>query len=120
MTTTTATRKDVVQKVNDAFASNRLEDFLACCADDVEWVMVGDRTVKGKDEIRKWMGSVPAEPPRFEVDAIVAEGDYVVCYGDMTMKEGSDNVPYSYCDTYRFEGDQIKEMRSYVIKTAGK
>ena len=48
-------RKAIVNKVNEAFANNDVEGFLALCASDVVWTMVGDRTVKGKDEIRKWM-----------------------------------------------------------------
>ena len=36
-------RKEIVNKVNDAFAENNVEGFLALCANDVEWTMVGDR-----------------------------------------------------------------------------
>jgi ketosteroid isomerase-like protein len=80
--------------------------------------MVGENSVKGKDAIRQWMGSMPAEPPQFTVAQVIGEGDFVTAFGDMTMKEKDGSLaPYSYCDIYRFRGDKIAELRSYVIKT---
>jgi uncharacterized protein (TIGR02246 family) len=116
-----ANTKDIVAKVNAAFAQNDMEAFLAFSADDVEWTMVGDVTKKGKESIRQWMGSMPADAPKFDVKQVIAEGDFVVCYGDMTMQdEQKVETPYSYCDLYRFRDGKIAELRSWVIKTAGK
>ena len=113
--------KEIVNKVNEAFADNNVEGFLAQCANDVEWTMVGDQTVKGKDAIRKFMQSMPAQPPTFTVSEVIAEGDFVMAHGDMMMDEkGEKNVPYAYCDIYHFRGGQIDELRSFVIKTAAK
>ena len=74
-------RKAIVNKVNEAFANNDVEGFLALCASDVVWTMVGDRTVKGKDEIRKWMGSmnndvgfVPQHCPQRSCSGIAVKG----------------------------------------------
>ena len=39
--------KAIVAKVNAAFAAGSTEGFLACCAEDVVWTMVGDTTVHG-------------------------------------------------------------------------
>jgi uncharacterized protein (TIGR02246 family) len=116
------TTKSIVEKINDAFARNDMEAFLAYCADDVVWTMVGDTTKKGRENIRDWMKSMPAEAPTFDVKEVVAEGDFVVCQGDMTMKEGADKpeVPYSYVDWYRFRDGKIVELRSWIVKTAGK
>jgi len=116
-----ANTKEIVDKVNAAFADSRMEDFLAFCADDVEWTMVGDETRKGKDSIRQWMGSIPSDAPKFDVKHVIAEGDFVVCYGDMRMKdEQKVDVPYSYCDLYRFRSGKIVELRSWVMKTGAK
>jgi pectate lyase len=54
------------------------------------------------------------------VSSLFGEGDYVTACGDMTMKENGVAVPYAYCDVYRFRGDAVAEMKSFVIKTAGK
>ena len=110
--------KEVVEKVNASFAANNLEGFLAQCAEDVEWTMVGEKTCKGKQAIREWIKSMPAEPPVFTVATLIAEGDLVMAQGDMTMNETEQKaVPYSYCDIYRFRGDKISELKSFVIKT---
>lgn len=116
-----ARNKEIIEKVNAAFARGDTEGFLSFCTDDITWTMVGDRTVKGKDAIRTWMASTPPEPPSFTVDNVIAEGDFVIARGDMTMKE-KDGKPasYAYCDVYRFRGDKIAELNAFVIKTEPK
>ena len=112
--------KAIVAKVNAAFAAGSTEGFLACCADDVALTMVGDTTVRGEDAIRQWMASMgPMEPPRLTVHNVIAEGDVVTAYGDMTMqdKDGA-VVPYAYCDIYHFRGEKIIALRAFVIPTA--
>lgn len=117
------TNKEIVQKVNASFADNKPEVFLDACADDVNWQMIGDKSYKGKGAIEEFMKSMDGmEPPKFTVDNVIADGDFVTSYGDMTMKDenGKENA-YSYCDIYRFRDGKIIELRSFVIKhkTAG-
>lgn len=112
------TNKKIVEKVNAAFADNSVEGFLACCADDIEWTMVGDKSVKGKETIRKWMLSMDVEPPKFSVDILIAEGDAVAAYGSMTMRDTEGKTaPYAYCDIYRFRDAKIVQLISLVIRT---
>ncbi|MCA1589090.1 MAG: nuclear transport factor 2 family protein [Acidobacteria bacterium] len=111
--------KKIVEEINAAFAEGNVEKFLEKCTENVEWTMVGEKHVIGKSAIREWMASMEGmEPPKFSVDRIIAEGDSVVCYGDMTMKDkdGKD-AAYGFCDIYRFSGDKIAELTSYVVKT---
>jgi ketosteroid isomerase-like protein len=111
--------KAIVEKVNAAFAENNPEVFLENCKDNVAWNMVGDETRTGVETIRTWMKSMgDMEPPKFTVDNLIGEGDIVIANGDMTMKnkEGKDES-YSYCDVYKFDGDKIAELTSYVVKT---
>jgi ketosteroid isomerase-like protein len=116
-----AKNREIVEKVNASFAEGGVEGFLSFCADDVTWTIVGDKTVKGKDAIRKWMASMDMELPKFTVDNIIAEGDFVVANGDMTMKDkAGKTAPYAYCDLYRFRNGKIAELSSFVIKTEAK
>ena len=111
--------KGIVEQVNAAFAANNLEGFLAHCAEDLIWTMVGDKTNKGKASIREWMKSAgEMNPPVFDVADLIAEGHIVMAQGNMTMadKDGT-VVPYAYCDIYRFRGDRIVELKSFVVKT---
>lgn len=113
--------KEIVEKVNESFAEGGVEGFLSQCTDDVVWTITGDRSVKGKNAIREWISSLDIEPPKLTVDNIVAEGDFVTAYGNMTMKEkDGKTVPYAYCDIYRFRRGKIAELNSFVIKTEGK
>lgn len=116
-----AKNKEIVEKVNASFAEGGVEGFLSFCADDVVWTMVGDKSVKGKDAIREWMASMDIEPPKFTVNNIIGEGDFVTAYGDMTMKDKDGKAaPYAYCDIYRFRNGKIAELNSFVIKTEAK
>ncbi len=109
--------KEIIEKSNAAFEANRPEDFLALCAEDIEWQMAGEQPQKGKDAIRKFMSSMgDMEPPKINVTSIISEGDRAACYGDMTMKENGVENTYSYCDIYRFSGDKITELNSFVVK----
>src|SRR4030095_8354438 len=110
------------EKVNASFAAEGgVEEFLTYCADDVVWTTVGNETTKGKNAIREWLASMNIEPPKFTVDNINGEGDFVTAYGDMTMKEkDGKTVPYAYCDIYRFRDGKIVELNSFVIKTEAK
>ena len=116
-----AKNKEIVEKVNASFAEGGVEGFLSQCADDVVWTMVGNKTTRGKNAIRDWMASMAIEPPKFTVDNIIADGDFVTAYGDMTMKDkDGKTVPYAYCDIYRFRDGKIVELNSFVIKTEAK
>ena len=83
-----AQHKEIVRKVNDAFASNQIERFLEHCAEDVKFGMVGDKTVQGKDAVRQWMKSMDGRgAPELHPTDLIAEGEMVASLGTMKMKE---------------------------------
>ena len=113
-----ARNQAIVDQVNAAFAANNIEGFLAHCTTDVVWTMIGDRTVHGVDSIRSWMSEMNGDAPTFTVEHVSGDGDTVTAYGDMTMTgDDGSTEPYAYCDVYRFRGDKIAELRSYVVST---
>lgn len=113
----TARIKEIIEKVNAAFEQNNPEVFLEHCADDVRWDMAGDEVRTGKETIREFMSSMgDSKLTSLNVTSIIAEGDAAACYGDMTMEENGSPSSYSYCDVYRFSGDQITDLRSFVVK----
>lgn len=115
-----AKNKAIIEKANQAFRDNDVEALLALCKEDFSWTMVGGETQAGKAAVREWMAMGPSEPPKFTIDTVIAEGDYVTCIGDMTMDGKNGVVPYAYCDVWRIEGDKIAELRAFAIKTQGK
>ena len=110
--------KAILLEGNAAIARGDNEGFLAFCADDTEWTFVGDKTVKGKEAVRQYMATAYIEPPKFTVDNLIAEGDFLTALGDITLKDKDGRaVLYSYCDVWRFRGDKIVELKAFVIKT---
>ena len=108
----------IVKEINDAFTRNEPEAFLAHCSEDVSWTMAGETEQKGKATIREWMKQMEgADPPKFTVDGIFGDASNVACHGQMTMKnpEGKEGK-YSYCDVYKFTGDKVTELRSFVVE----
>ena len=111
--------KGILERGNAAIAAGNYEEFLSFCADDTEWMFVGDKTLKGKDAVRQWMATTYVEPPEFTVAHLIAEGEFVTAVGDLAMKDGGGELShYSYCDVWRFHGGKIVELRAFVINTA--
>jgi uncharacterized protein len=110
--------KALLEEANAAIVKGNNEGFLAFCADDTEWTFVGDKTLKGKEAVRRWMATEYMEPPNFAVANMIAEGDFVVAIGDITTKDEDGKAAHSsYCDVWRFRGGKIVELRAFVIKT---
>jgi ketosteroid isomerase-like protein len=57
------------------------------------------------------------EPPKFDVENLIAEGDFVSAIGKIRMKdEGGKVTDYSYCDVWRFRDGKMAELKAFVIK----
>ena len=109
--------KETVKQVNAAFNENNIEGFLEVCAENVKWTMIGDKVVEGKDGIREFAASMgDMEPPVITNKNIIAEGDSVAAYGEMTMG----GKKYDYCDIYQFQAGKIAELSSYVVTNEAK
>ena len=113
--------KVILEKGNAAIAEGNNEGMLSFCADDTEWMFIGDKTLKGKEAVRQYMATTYIEPPKFTVDNLIAEGEFLTVLGDITLKdEDGKAVHHSYCDVWRFRGDKIVELRAFVIRTDAK
>jgi ketosteroid isomerase-like protein len=112
--------KATLIKANAAITESDNEGFLSYCADDIEWTLVGDKTIKGKQALREYMATAYVEPPEFTVTDLIAEGDLLVALGSITMKnEDGEAITYSYSDVWRFRDGKMIELQAFVIKTAG-
>jgi len=103
---------------NAAITEGNNEKFLTFCTDDTEWTFVGDKTLKGKDAVRQYMKRAYMEPPKFEVENLIAEGEYLTAIGKISMKdEDGKTVDYSYCDVWRFHEGKMAELKAFVIES---
>jgi uncharacterized protein len=115
------TKKQIVEAINKSFSEKNIEGFLDHCADDITWTMVGETSKTGKTVIREWLGLEDCEPPVFSITHLVEESDVVVCNGDMAMKDKEGNSSrYSFCDIYRFNGDKVAELTTFIVSTDAK
>lgn len=110
--------KAVLRQANAAVAAGDNEGFLSFCADDIVWSTVGGETLRGKEAVRAWMVKGYAEPPKFTVRDLVAEGDTVVAIGEIESKDDEGKpVQNAYCDIWRFWDGKMVELRAFVIET---
>lgn len=109
--------KETLQKANAAIMKGDYEGFLKFCTEDTEWTFVGDRTLRGKEAVRQWMATTYKEAPKFELDRMVAEGDFVMATGEITLKdEAGKETRNAYCDVWRFREGRMAELQAFVVE----
>lgn len=109
--------KSILEQANAAVSNGDYEVFLSFCTDSTQWTFVGDQILTGKDEVRRYMAEVYTEPPKFLVEQMISEGNYVTAIGTIRLKnkEGK-TINYSYCDVWRFRDGKMDELKAFVIE----
>ena len=110
--------KTILKKANAAVTDGDNDGFLLFCTEDTKWTFVGDETLNGKEVVRQWMKINYVEPPKFQVEHLIAEGDFVTATGKINLKdENGENSEFAYCDVWRFRDGKMAELNAFVIKT---
>ena len=110
--------KSILEKANAAVTAGDNEGFLAYCTEDTVWTFVGEQSLHGKEAVREYMKKAYVEPPKFDIEEIIAEGNFVTALGKISMKnEDGKMVDYSYCDVWRFREGKMAELKAFVIET---
>ncbi|MEC5173981.1 nuclear transport factor 2 family protein [Chryseobacterium nepalense] len=108
--------KSILKEANACIAAGDHEGFLKFCTKDTYWTFIGDRTLKGIDEVRAYMHEAYKEPPKFEVALMIEEGNYLTAVGTISLlNENSEWVDYEYCDVWRFEDGKLAELKAFVV-----
>lgn len=111
------TNKAILEKANMAVATGNNEGFLSFCTDDIKWTFLGDEVLEGKEAVRQYMKTTYIEPPKFVVEHLIAEGDFVSAIGKISMKDKEGRpVDYAYCDVWKFRGGKMAELTAFVIE----
>jgi ketosteroid isomerase-like protein len=109
--------KEVLEKANACVTKGDNEGFLAFCTEDVKWEFVGDQTLNGKEAVREYMASTYKEPPKFDVENLIAADEFVVAMGNISLKDESGSlIHYAYCDVWRFRDGKIAGLKAFVIR----
>lgn len=110
------TNKQILQKANEEIIKGNNEGFLQYCTNDTIWTFVGDQTLNGKEAVRQYMATAYIEPPKFTIDDMIAEGDYVTAIGKISMKNDEGQmIDYTYCDVWKFRDGKMAELKAFVI-----
>lgn len=110
------THKEILVEGNDAISRGDFEGFLVHCTEETVWNFLGDKTLRGKEAVRRWMAETYKEPPKFNVRQLIADGEFLAAVGEITLKDDSGKATdFSYCDVWRFEDGRIAELNAFVI-----
>lgn len=113
--------KAILEMANAAVAAGDNEGFLLHCTDDTVWTFVGDTTLRGKEAVRQYMAKAYVTPPKFMVDHLIAEGEFVTAVGNISMEDETGKMmDYAYCDVWRFRDGKMAELKAFVIEQPSK
>jgi uncharacterized protein len=108
------TNKEILQTANAAITKGDYEGFLLYCTEDTHWNFIGGKTLKGKQAVREWMKKEYKEPPKFKVEHLIAEDNFVIAVG--TIMVSGEN--YNYCDVWQFRDAKMSGLKAFVKKSA--
>ena len=110
--------KEVLEKANAAVTKGDNEGFLYFCTEDVKWTFIGEQILEGKEAVREYMKTTYLAPPKFKVENLIAEGEFVTAIGNISLAdEAGKSTNYSYCDVWRFVDGKMAELKAFVIET---
>jgi hypothetical protein len=113
-----APKKLKLRDLNIAFIKGDIESLLGLMTDDIEWTMIGNKVVKGREEVRKFMsGMLEIKGTELIINNIIVHGRYGAADGSMKFEDGS---TIAFCDVYTFNKSdssaKIKKMTSYGVE----
>lgn len=107
----------ILHTANEYVSKGDYESFLAYCTSDTKWVFVGERILTGKEEVRAYMKEFYIEPPVFDVELAIEDGEFVTVTGSISLKNKTGKYEhFNYCDIWRFEDGKIAELKAFVIE----
>ena len=117
-------RDEFIRQLNDAFAECNTKFLSDSVTSDIQWKIVGEKIISGKDQFEKSLDKMKLGGPlNIEVQDIINTEERAVVEGIVEFRiETGRKKKYAFCDIYTFAKDhnnKIQELRTYVtpIKT---
>lgn len=109
--------KIILENANKAISNGEHEIFLSYLSENTQWNFVGDKILSGREQVSRYLNDTYRKPPKFDVEDLVSEGNYVTAVGRIRIIDESDQwIEYDYCDIWRFEDGKMAELKAFVIK----
>ncbi|GHA27168.1 hypothetical protein GCM10007103_05700 [Salinimicrobium marinum] len=114
-------KEEFIRDFNEAFATNEVDFILNSMTEDIEWHLVGDQIINGKQAVEEIMEQMKGiETLESNLFQIISHGNLAAANGRMKIKDPSGAVKtFGFSDFYELEGlksPKIKKMTSYVVK----
>lgn len=109
--------KEILESANAAISQGDHQAFLSYLTENTKWTFLGDQVLSGKEEVKNYITEAYKEPPKFDVELMIEEGNYVTAIGKISLtNEDNEWIQYDYCDVWRFENGKMAELKAFVIE----
>ena len=81
--------KRALLRGNAAISEGNHEGFLELCTEDTRWEFVGEQVLQGKQAVREYMQKTYLEPPKFNVESLICEGEMLIALGNISIKDSA-------------------------------
>ncbi|MCG8453099.1 MAG: nuclear transport factor 2 family protein [Spirochaetales bacterium] len=109
-------RLDFLKEFNQAFAEGNIHAVLQALSSDVEWHMVGEKLLQGKEEVRQELQSnAEFSPDKVKMYSFISHGKNGAANGKLFFPGGKE---MEFCDIYEFSnetGTMLQSIRSYIV-----
>ena len=93
-------KMEFLKEFNIAFAKGNIEYITESVADEIDWNIIGDRKIEGKEKFIKELEKMKSEKAtELIIDQILSHGKEGVTNGIMKMQTGK---KYAFSDFYKF------------------
>lgn len=112
-----APKKELLKQLNIAFAKGNSDFLTEVVSDDIEWDIIGDQKISGKEQFTGKLETLKSEKvSELILDRILTHGKEGAANGIIKMQNGNE---YGFSDFYEFtgaKGAKVKSITSYVVK----
>ncbi len=108
--------KGMVEFYMKSFQEHDHKNILSCLTDDVEWIIHGHHSLKGKEAFDAEIENEDFEgKPEITLSRMTEENNVVIAEGTVVAKpKNQDPILLSFCDVFEFENGKIKKLISYL------
>src|SRR5690606_28390223 len=108
-------KMEFLKEFNIAFAKGNIEYITESVADEINWNIIGNRKIEGKENFRKELEKMKSKKAtELIIDQILSHGKEGAVNGIIKMQNGK---KYAFSDFYKFQGAKgatIKIGRAHV------
>lgn len=111
-------REEFVKKINKAFASCDTQFIADHVTDDIQWKIVGEKTISGKADFEASLERMKlGGPMEISIEEIIIQDNKTMVEGIVEYRTlPGRKKSYAFCDIYIFSenGKKFRELRTYV------